>query len=84
MTGCSSGIGAALCKFVSEHGHRLVATARKLETLNYLPDSPKLLKLTLDVTSKASVEAALEKTLTTFGRIDVLVNNAGYGMRFPN
>jgi NADP-dependent 3-hydroxy acid dehydrogenase YdfG len=77
VTGCSSGIGATLCKFVAEHGHQVVATACKLETLSYLPDSPKVLKLALDVSSKPSVDAALKKTLTTFGTVDVLVDNAG-------
>lgn len=80
MTGCSSGIGAAICKYVASQGHRLVATARKVETLNYLEDSPSVLKLSLDVTSASARAAALTAAIERFGRIDVLVNNAGYGL----
>ena len=47
MTGCSSDIGATLCKFIAEHSHQAVTTARKPETLSYLPDSLKVLKLAL-------------------------------------
>jgi NADP-dependent 3-hydroxy acid dehydrogenase YdfG len=77
VTGWFSGIDATLCKFITEHGHLVVATARKPDTLSYLPDSPKVLKLALDMNSKASVEAALKESLTKFSRIDVLVNHAG-------
>ena len=79
MTGCSSGIGAAIATHVLAQNHRLIATARKPSTLSYLPDdNPNVLKLALDVTSTSSIDIALEATLKHFGRIDVLVNNAGY------
>src|SRR5271156_153745 len=80
VTGCSSGIGAEICRYVSQQGHRVVAPARKPETLSYLEDSPKVLKLSLDVTSKPSIDAALKAALDKFGRIDILVNNAGFGL----
>jgi short chain dehydrogenase len=80
VTGCSSGIGADICKYVVSQGHRLVATARKVEALNYLEDSPSILKLPLDVTSEEARAAALNAALEKFGRIDVLCNNAGYGL----
>ena len=58
--------------------NRVVATARKPSTLSYLPDSPNVLKLALDVTSQSSIQEALSAAPSKFGRIDVFVNNAGY------
>ncbi|KAH8911577.1 NAD(P)-binding protein [Coniochaeta sp. PMI_546] len=79
ITGCSSGIGKALSQLIASKGQRLVSTARKISALDYLPDnSPKILKQALDVTSQASVDAAIAATLAKFGRLDVVVNNAGY------
>ncbi|OAG10476.1 short-chain dehydrogenase [Paraphaeosphaeria sporulosa] len=81
VTGCSSGIGYALCEYLIKHtSSRVVATARKPTTLACLPDGPNILKLALDVTSDASIQTALNSTLSRFARIDVVVNNAGYGV----
>lgn len=55
-----------------------MATARNPASLSAIPDGPNILKLELDVTSSSLIEAALSETLTKFGRIDVIVNNAGY------
>ncbi|KAK3338069.1 short-chain dehydrogenase/reductase-like protein SDR [Neurospora tetraspora] len=81
VTGCSQGIGRALCTLVLSKGHRLVATARNPTTgLSYLPESTpssQLLKLPLDVTSRSSIDAALDASIAHFGRLDVIVNNAG-------
>lgn len=46
--------------------------------MDYLPNAPNVLKIVLDISSSDSIKSAIAKTLTTFGRIDVLVNNAGY------
>ncbi|PWY90099.1 NAD(P)-binding protein [Aspergillus heteromorphus CBS 117.55] len=78
ITGCSSGIGHSLSQHLARTPHRLVATARKPASLSTLPTSPNILKLGLDVTSLPSIQSAITATLTQFGRIDVLVNNAGY------
>lgn len=79
VTGCSTGLGAALANQVLESNHRLVATARNPAALSYLSTSPDVLKLPLDVTSKTSVESAFSTAIERFGRIDYVVNNAGYG-----
>lgn len=57
-----------------------MATARKPDSLSYLPDGPKVLKLALDVTSQDQVTEAINRTVGKFGRIDVVTNNAGYGL----
>lgn len=78
VTGCSSGIGKSLATHIHNSGHNLVATARNLESLSYLPDGPKVLKLQLDVCSKSSIDLAFETLLKRFNRLDVVINNAGY------
>lgn len=78
ITGCSTGIGWDLAERLSKAGYRVVATARKAEAL---ADLPAALKLSLDVTQPDSVREAVACTLQAFGRIDVLVNNAGYALR---
>lgn len=78
VTGCSSGIGRDLVKQLAHAGYTVVATARKVETL---ADLPVELKLHLDVTQSESITRAINDTIQRFGRIDVLVNNAGYALR---
>ena len=81
ITGCSSGLGKHLSQVLSQSSsYRVVATARKEASLSYLADTPNVLKLALDVTSQSSIDSAVSATLSKFGRIDVLVNNAGYGL----
>ncbi|HEY3310398.1 MAG TPA: SDR family oxidoreductase [Anaerolineales bacterium] len=78
ITGCSSGIGRDLAGRLAGAGYRVVATARNVESLASLQVS---LKLSLDVTSPESIRQAVATTIEHFGRIDVLVNNAGYAVR---
>ena len=78
ITGCSTGIGRDLAQRLTQSGYRVVATARRLETL---ADLQTAVKLPLDVTQPDSVNRAVAYTLQQFGRIDVLVNNAGYAVR---
>lgn len=79
MTGCSKGLGQAFAKHIYDLGHNVVATARDIESLDYLPDGPKVLKLSLDVTSHSSISSALAAVVERFGKLDVLINNAGFG-----
>lgn len=78
ITGCSTGIGRDLARTLSRSGYTVVATARNLETLK---DLNVALKLSLDVTQSESIQQVVERTLRQFGRIDVLVNNAGYAIQ---
>jgi NAD(P)-dependent dehydrogenase (short-subunit alcohol dehydrogenase family) len=78
ITGCSTGIGRDLVGRLAQAGYAVVATARKTDTLN---DLPAALKLPLDVTQPDSVCQAVEHTLRQLGRIDVLINNAGYALQ---
>jgi NAD(P)-dependent dehydrogenase (short-subunit alcohol dehydrogenase family) len=82
ITGCSTGIGRALANRVLAHGNRVLATARNPAKLNELverhPESCKI--LALDVTESAQIESAVQTAAQEFGGLDVLVNNAGYGL----
>lgn len=79
ITGCSSGLGRALAEAVIAHGDRLVATARDPATLGDLTGE-RVLTARLDLTDAASIAAAVAAADQAFGRVDVLVNNAGYGL----
>jgi NAD(P)-dependent dehydrogenase (short-subunit alcohol dehydrogenase family) len=78
VTGCSAGFGRAIAEAALARGDRVVATARRPEALADLAGE-RTLVVALDVTSQADVDAAVSAALQRFGRIDVLVNNAGYG-----
>ncbi|MBB3174061.1 NAD(P)-dependent dehydrogenase (short-subunit alcohol dehydrogenase family) [Endobacter medicaginis] len=80
ITGCSTGFGREFALQCLERGLRVVATARRLSNLDGL-DAPseRLLKIELDVTDPSAITDAIARTREAFGRIDVLVNNAGYG-----
>jgi NAD(P)-dependent dehydrogenase (short-subunit alcohol dehydrogenase family) len=81
ITGSSRGLGRALAEAVLAEGHRLVATARNPSQLADLAerDADRVLVLPLDVTDEAAAQRAVGAAIDTFGRLDVLVNNAGYG-----
>jgi NAD(P)-dependent dehydrogenase (short-subunit alcohol dehydrogenase family) len=78
ITGCSVGFGRAIAEAALARGDRVVATARRAEALADL-ESPGALVLPLDVTRRSEIEAAVATAIERFGRIDVLVNNAGVG-----
>jgi len=81
ITGCSTGFGRELAKHLLENGYRVAVTARSVEKVGDLvelaPD--RALAIGLDVTDKEQVVEAVAKAEEHFGRIDVLVNNAGFG-----
>jgi NAD(P)-dependent dehydrogenase (short-subunit alcohol dehydrogenase family) len=81
ITGCSSGLGRALAEHALERGNRVAVTARNRAAVTDLAAryGDRALALELDVTDSASVTAAVQACEQAFGRIDVLVNNAGYG-----
>lgn len=81
VTGCSTGFGRALAELLLERGDRVIATARRTETLDPLAAAhgDRVLPLKLDVTRHDDVEAVVAAARERFGAIDVLVNNAGYG-----
>jgi len=82
VTGCSDGgFGAEICKKVVAAGHQLVATARNISSLSYLPSNdPRILALALDVTSTEAIKSAFAAAIEKFGHVDVVVNNAGYSV----
>ena len=82
VTGSSTGFGKKLVEALLKTNARVVATARNPEPLTkeFQQNLDKLLILKLDVTKKNEREAAIAETIQHFGRIDVLVNNAGYGL----
>ena len=82
ITGCSSGIGHALAIAFQQQGYIVWATARKPETLAELKASG-IHTATLDVMVAQSRTAAVEQVLSQSGRIDILINNAGYGLMGP-
>src|SRR5665213_4143360 len=78
ITGCSRGLGRELAQAVLGAGHRLVATAREPGDLAFLPAGDRLRTIELDVTDTAAARAAVAAVTSAFGRLDVVVNNAGY------
>ena len=77
ITGAARGIGAQIVQAALAAGHNVVATARQRDSIHIAHD--RLLALDLDVTNVAQADAATQAAVARFGRIDVLVNNAGYG-----
>jgi NAD(P)-dependent dehydrogenase (short-subunit alcohol dehydrogenase family) len=82
VTGASKGLGLSLVKQLLEQGHKVAATSRNKKSLieasggtgeNFLP-------LEMELTKESSVQSGVKQTISQFGRIDVVVNNAGYGL----
>ena len=83
VTGASQGLGLTLVKKLLEKGYRVVATSRNAQALKNaigVIDAERFLPLSVDLNSLDCIEESIQQTLTAFGRIDVVVNNAGYGM----
>lgn len=84
ITGASAGIGKSAALHFHEQGWRVAATMRKPDAATWAPNgSDRWLGLPLDVTDEASIEAAFSTLLEKWGTLDVLVNNAGYGLLGP-
>ncbi len=81
ITGCSTGFGRELAKLVLQRGWRAVVTARNPSQVADIAKehADRALVLPLDVTRRDQIDAAVDQALKRFGRIDALVNNAGYG-----
>lgn len=81
ITGAARGLGARILEAALAHGDAVVATSRDVTALaQQHQGNPALLALPLDVTDEAQAGAVVEATLARFQRIDVLVNNAGFGL----
>lgn len=82
ITGASSGFGKSLAEYAIAKGYQVVATARRKEKLEVLaattPD--QVLPIAMDVTKRDQIKSAVQSAIAHFGRIDVLINNAGYGI----
>ena len=83
VTGASQGLGLTLVKKLLDKGYRVAATSRDVHTLNQavgLIDKDRFLPLAVDLHNLDCIDESIQQTLAAFGRIDVVVNNAGYGM----
>ncbi len=81
ITGTNKGMGAEIAKEAVSKGYKVVATARNSESARQiLGNSPNLLIVSLDITNDEQVQSAISTAVNRFGRIDVLVNNAGYAL----
>jgi NAD(P)-dependent dehydrogenase (short-subunit alcohol dehydrogenase family) len=81
ITGASRGFGALVVEKALARGDQVVASARNPQAItDRFGDRPNLLAVALDVTDEAQVHQAVKEAIARFGQIDVLVNNAGYGL----
>jgi NAD(P)-dependent dehydrogenase (short-subunit alcohol dehydrogenase family) len=83
VTGASQGLGLILVKKLLEGGYRVAATSRNAQALSKavgVIDAGCFLPLAVDLNNRDSIDESIQQTLAAFGRIDVVVNNAGYGM----
>lgn len=81
ITGASKGLGLSLVKKLLNSGYKVAATSRNAEELSRVVGAANgFLPLAVDLKTEASVAEAITKTVAHFGRIDVVVNNAGYGL----
>lgn len=80
ITGTSSGFGRAAAKLFSERGWNVIATMRRPEDGSDLVGMANVFVARLDVEDRTSIEEAIDKGIKRFGSIDVLINNAGFGL----
>src|ERR1700742_3002370 len=83
VTGASQGLGLTLIKQLLSAGYRVAATSRSATGLQQaigIVDPTRFLPLEVDLTSAEAIRDAIDQTVASFGSIDVVVNNAGYGM----
>jgi short-subunit dehydrogenase len=83
VTGASQGLGLTLVKMLLANGHRVAATSRDAHALSQavgLVDKERFLPMAVDLNNPDCIDESVQQTLTAFGRLDVVVNNAGYGM----
>ncbi|HMI62062.1 MAG TPA: SDR family oxidoreductase, partial [Puia sp.] len=81
VTGASKGLGLALVRLLISLGHKVAATSRSVVELEKVVGTqPGLLPLQVDITKEESVKEAVGKAVEAFGRLDVVVNNAGYSL----
>lgn len=83
ITGSSSGFGKATAQFFLDSGWNVIATMRRPQDGLFSAGSNNLRVIALDVTEARSVRAAVGEAINTFGGVDVLVNNAGFGVFLP-
>ena len=83
ISGASSGIGRSTAELFSKNGWNVIATMRNPDRANALSANENNLVTRLDVTDEGSIEAAVSEGIAKFGKIDVLLNNAGYGAYGP-
>src|SRR5688500_252487 len=82
VTGASKGLGLSLVKKLLQQGYRVAATSRNRKDLEKAvgADNDAFLPLTVDLNNEGSVEKGIKSTIDHFGSVDVIVNNAGYGL----
>lgn len=87
ITGAGSGIGRAVAVLLGEHEYRLTLVGRRMsrldETAMYLPHMTEYLKISTDVSDADKVSEMIEHTVEHFGRLDLLINNAGFAPKLP-
>ena len=89
VTGCSTGLGVQMAKALANQGAKIVAIARRKELIEAvakeIADTYKVetLAITCDITSTEKVNAAVDEIMAQFGRIDIVINNAGTGAVAP-